>query len=154
MAVAIPTTLSPPVKALRALADSMGRKLPASYVAFVSKHDGAHPQANSLVTSDNEVSVRRFIPVSEAATLAREIDGFPSQVIPFAEDDCGNYFYVMLETGAVHFWDHEVEGLDERLAEDVASFVQRLTPFDAAGVQLAPGQVISVWVDPSFKPEF
>ena len=145
---------SPCDEALHALADSIGHELPPSYVAFVSKHDGAHPEQNSLATSNNEVSVARFIPTTEAARFSQKIEGFPSGVIPFAEDDCGNYFYVRPETGAVHFWDHEVEGGDEQVAEDATSFVEGLKPLDATRVQLEPGQVISAWIDPSFKPEF
>lgn len=154
MAIAIPITPSPPEEALKALADSIGHELPRSYVTFASRHDGAHIEENTLVTSDNEVCVRRFIPVSEAAVLAGEVDGFPPRAIPFAEDDCGNYFYVMPEDGAVYFWDHELEGADERVAEDAAALVRKLTPFDPGAARLAPGQVISAWIDPSFKPEF
>ncbi len=154
MVVAIPTMPPPGEEALRELAAHIGHGLPPSYVSFVNTHDGAHPEENSLVTSDNEIGVSRFIPAAEAARLSQEIEGFPSQVIPFAEDDCGNYFYVKPETGAVHFWDHEVEGGDEQVAADAAGFVERLAPFDAKRVQLAPGQVISAWIDPSFKPEF
>jgi hypothetical protein len=144
----------PQQETLFALANSVERELPPSYVEFVGKHDGAKPAANSFVTSDNEVGVSRFIPVAEAVDLAREIDGFPPQVIILAEDDCGNYFYVEPETGAVCFWDHEVDGADEQVAEDVSAFVAKLTPFDPERVELAPGQVRSAWVNPSFKPEF
>ncbi len=154
MAVTIPAMPPPGEEALRELANHIGHELPPAYLAFVSKHDGAHPQDNSLATSDNEVGVSRFIPAAEAANLSQEVEGLPSGVIPFAEDDCGNFFYVNPATGAVHFWDHEVEGEDEQIAEDAADFVERLAPFDAKRVQLAPARVISAWIDPSFKPEF
>ena len=82
------------------------------------------------------------------------IEGFPSNVIPFAEDDCGNFFYVVPQTGAVHFWDHEAEGQSEQIATNVSQFTEKLAPFDPSQVKLAPGQVKRVWVDPTFKPEF
>jgi hypothetical protein len=145
---------SPSEEALRALADSVGHELPPTYLAFARNHDGARPEQNSVATSENEVGVSRFIPAAEAATLSQEIDGFPVEAILFAEDDCGNYFYLKPKTGAVHFWDHEVEDGDEQVADDVAAFVEKLKPFDSTSVKLAPGQVKRVWVNPSFKPEF
>jgi hypothetical protein len=133
---------------------AMGQSLPPSYVSFVNHHDGAIPDGNSIVTSVNEVSVSRFVSVHEALKLTESIDGFPANVIPFAEDDCGNYFYVMPQDGAVFFWDHELEDGDEKVASDVAEFISKLTPFDPATIMPQPGQVRSVWVDPTFKPEF
>ena len=154
MAILIPITLPPDETQLSALADQIGHSLPESYVDFVKLHDGAEPELNSFKTLNNEVGVSRFIPVSEAPKLGAEIDGFPAGVIPLAEDDCGNYFYVEPSTGSVYFWDHELEGTDERVAENAQSFANKLMPFDASAIKLAPGQVISAWVDPSFKPEF
>jgi hypothetical protein len=93
----------------------------------------------------------RFIPVSEAAALAQEIDGFPAGVIPLGEDGSGNYFYVEPQSGSICFWDHGIEGQDEIVATDVSAFVDKLAPFDQARVTLAPGQVRHVWVDPIFS---
>jgi len=144
----------PSEEALRHLADTIDHELPSTYLAFVTRHDGARPEDNSIITSGNEISVSGFVSVADAATLAFEIDGFPPKVIPLAADDCGNYFYVEPQTGAVYFWDHEVEGSDEKVAEDAARFAEMLEPFDVTRIERATGQVISVWVDPSFKPEF
>lgn len=150
MPLQIPTMPAPSADALERLREWIGSDLPSSYLDFVAAHDGAEPAPNSLNTVDNEVGVRRFIPVGEAPTLAERIDGFPVHVIPIAEDDCGNYFYVEPKTGAVYFWDHEVEGRDEKVAENAAGFVERLEQFDANRAQVAPGQVISSWIDPDF----
>jgi hypothetical protein len=152
--VSIPKMPRPTEGALSVLAKTIGRPLPTSYALFVASHDGATPEANTVVISDNEVGVARFIPVSEAPELAAEIDGFPVSAIPFAEDDGGNYFYINPATGCVHFWDHEVEGPDEEVAADAMAFAERLVRFDTSSVALAPGQVRRVWIDPSFKPEF
>ncbi|MBF9152851.1 SMI1/KNR4 family protein [Novosphingobium jiangmenense] len=145
---------SPSAETISELESWLGQKLPAAYIDFVRDHDGAEPQENVLVTSYNEVAVSRFIPVKEAPELGEQIDGFPSGVIPFAEDNCGNYFYVEPRSGSVCFWDHEIEGQDEVVASDVPGFVAKLTPCDMTKVKLAPSQVKRVWVNPSFKPEF
>lgn len=154
MTVSIPIMPGPAEEELRLLADWIGHSLPASYLDFVLLHDGAEPEANSIKTSNNEIGISRFIPVCEASNLGAGIDGFPTRVIPFAEDDCGNYFYVAPLTGSVHFWDHELEGPDEQVAESAMAFAEKLTPFDVSAVKLAPGQVKSAWIDPSFTPEF
>jgi hypothetical protein len=154
VAVSIPEMPRPTEHALDALANSIGHPLPDSYTRFVATHDGARPDANFIPTSDNEVGVLRFIPVSEAPELAAGTDEFPAMAIPLAEDDFGNYFYVNPTTGGVHFWDHEIEGPDERLAADALAFAEMLVPFDASRAALTSGQVRRVWVNPSFKPEF
>ena len=154
MAVSIPTMPQPTEDALHTLANWIGHPIPESYLDFARMHDGAKPEPNSLTTSNNELGVSRFIPVREASDLAAQIDGFPAKVIPLAEDDCGNYLYVQPRTGAVYFWDHEVEGADECIAENALALTQKLMPFDASRVKLAPGQVKSVWINPSFKPKF
>ncbi|RYG88926.1 MAG: SMI1/KNR4 family protein [Alphaproteobacteria bacterium] len=154
MPVSIPTMPSPTEADLLVLADRIRSLLPASYLDFVKLHDGAEPDGNSIKISVNEVGVSRFIPVREAPARSAEIEGFPQNAIPLAEDDCGNYFYIDPSNSAVYYWDHELEGADERVAEDVTAFVEKLSPFDASSVTLAPGQVKHVWIDPSFKPEF
>ncbi|BEV00641.1 SMI1/KNR4 family protein [Novosphingobium olei] len=154
MTIHIPKMPSPSAAALSDLESWLGQQLPATYVEFVRNHDGAEPQENSLVTNENEVALSRFISVNEAAKLAEQIDGFPVGVIAFAEDSCGNYFYVEPRSGSVRFWDHEVESEDEVVASDVSGLIAKLTPFDMTKVKLTPGQVKRVWVDPSFTPEF
>ena len=153
MPIDIPKSPQPSAYACRCLAEAVGHELPGSYVAFVGDHDGAAPATNSFIIRDNEVSVSRFIPVEEAVSLGKEINGFPQGVIPFAEDDCGNYFYVEPRSGSVWFWDHETEGADEQVALDALGFEASLMPLDSE-VKLAPGQVRHAWVNPSFKPEF
>ena len=154
MPIEMPAMPEPTEEQFTAMQQSVGAALPPSYVEFARRHDGAVPGGNSIVTQDNEVGVARFIPVRETIALAASIEGFPANVIPLAEDDCGNYFYVELRSGAVYFWDHEVEGPDECVAESALAFSHQLNPFDASRVKPNPGQVQRVWVNPSFKPEF
>jgi hypothetical protein len=150
----IPTNSPPSHEDLRVLMVAIGHELPRDYVVFVRSHNGAEPETNSIALVDNESGVRRFIPVSEAANLLSEIDGFPCNVVPLAEDDCGNYFYLDAQSGGIHFWDHEIEGQDELVADDLRAFLEKLSPFDASQVKLAPGQVKHVWIDPEFKKQF
>ena len=152
--ISIPKMPRPTDSALATLAKKIGYQLPKSYIDFVNAHDRAKPEINSIATSKSEIGVSRFIPVSEAADLTTFIDGFLTAAIPFAEDDCGNYFYIDASTGTVFFWDHEVEEGDEKIAEDALVFGQKLSPIDASSIKLAPGQARRVWVNPSFKPQF
>jgi hypothetical protein len=136
----------PTALALRQLSALVGRPLPDAYLEFISKHNGAEPEANSL-DGEGNISVRRFIPVEEVSNVLAAVEGFPSRVIPLAEDDCGNFTYVQPATGEVYFWDHEVVG-DEKIAANVPDFIFRLLTFDAGAVE--PGQVVSTWIDPDF----
>lgn len=62
------------------------------------------------------------------------------------EDACGNGF-VVTRDGAVLFWDHETDNLIS-LATSVSEFVANC--IDSVPVELNPGQVKSVWIDPKF----
>lgn len=53
----------------------------------------------------------------------------------------------------IYFWDHEVDR-NEVIADTFEDFLERLDPFDLSQVQLEKGQVMRVWLDPNFKPEF
>jgi len=86
--------------------------------------------------------------------MRERIEGFPKKAIPIAEDSCGNYVWLDQETGAIFFWDHEIDGVGEKIAESFETFLTILQPFDPSSVRLRPGQVKSVWANPDFKPEF
>ena len=70
--------------------------------------------------------------------------------VVFAADSNGNFFTICSD-GSVSFLDHET---DERtyLCESLAQFEEHLE--EPQDVALPPQKVISVWVDPDFKPEF
>lgn len=155
MPVTIPSMPAPTSQALEQLAAIVAEPLPESYLAFVQKHDGAEPESNIVdLGSDDAAGVRQFISVVEASSIFDAVEGVPRGVIPLAEDDCGNYFYLSPSSGQVFFWDHEIEGGDQLLANDLAGFLKLLRPFDDSSVKLAPGQVLRVWTRPGFKPEF
>lgn len=155
MTVAIPLMPEPLKNDIARLREAVGGALPPEYCEFVRTHNGATPESNSIpIGTDNKSGVRCFVSAAEAVSLVSEIDGFPTGAIPFAEDDCGNYFYIRLKTGGVYFWDHEVDGGDTRLASTIAEFISALQPVEASSFKLAAGQVIRAWVNPTFKPEF
>jgi hypothetical protein len=63
-----------------------------------------------------------------------------------ADDDSGNSF-VIGNDGAVSFWDHETDEVT-RLADSVPEFAAACE--EPEPVELKPGQVKSVWIDPAF----
>jgi len=65
---------------------------------------------------------------------------------PFAEDDGGNLF-TELPDGNICFWDHETDDLTV-IASTWDDFAKSCIP--PKPVELKPGQVKSVWVDPEF----
>ena len=130
----------------------LGEKLPADYRSFLLEFNAAIPEDNVL-GEDLAVSVERFIPVAKIATRTENVDGFPSDAVPIAEASSGNFVYFKKGSPSVFFWDHEIDR-DKKLASSFSEFLDALRPFDIDSVQLKPGQVKSVWVDPDFKPEF
>lgn len=154
MGVIIPTTKGAGEQAIAEAESRLSCRLPASYRDFIGRHNGAKPSDNAFSLSGNESGVRSFIPIEEAATLRDQIEGFPSHAIPIAEDGCGNYVWLEPDAGAVFFWDHELDESGVRIADSFEDFLALLRPFDPSSVKLKPGQVIRVWIDPNFKPEF
>jgi hypothetical protein len=74
----------------------------------------------------------------------------PRPRIRFAEDGCGNCFTVSKSDGRIWFWDHET-GNSILMAPNLTAFLVALTKMPE--VELEPGQVKSVWIDPEFMKE-
>jgi len=72
-----------------------------------------------------------------------------SNVNVLAEDECGNYFIEI--AGEVLFWDHETNE-QKILSSSVSEFISGCEALSE--VELEPGQVESVWVDPEFAAKF
>ncbi|MEM6791925.1 MAG: SMI1/KNR4 family protein [Myxococcota bacterium] len=73
------------------------------------------------------------------------------QAWPIADAEGGNYVCLRREpSGAwgVVFWDHELEE-ETAISSTFSEFLDSLRNFDPASVELKPGQLISVWIDPS-----
>lgn len=153
MSVHIPESGAASADTIAELEDRYGC-LPADFRHFLAQHDGARPSNSVLPLTSGSANIREFVPASEILELAGSVDGFSPENIPIARDDSGNLLYISLNDGHIYFWDHEVEGPDEKVSDSFADFIAKLQPYDAFAVKLDPSQVQSVWVNPDFKPEF
>jgi hypothetical protein len=89
---------------------------------------------------------------SEYGIIRKITEPFPEELSEsdvIAEDESGNYFVqANLE---VHFWDHETRE-SKVLAQSINEFIAGCVA--PSEVELEPGQVKSVWVDPGFAKKF
>ncbi len=140
-------------EAMNALEIALGCRLSDSFRTFLRTYDGAKPETNVFrINERNESGVNRFIPVREIAKARTQIENIPSKAYPVAWAEGGNYIFVDEDKdGAVFFWDHELPDEPTNLAADFGSFLELLEPFDVGRIQLKPGQVRKVWVDPEFR---
>ena len=71
-------------------------------------------------------------------------------LVPFAYDDCGNYF-CMSRQGHVVWWDHETDEISD-LAPSFAEFCNHCS--EGTEVELREDQIIGDgWIDPEFAKE-
>lgn len=150
MAIFIPDTAGATDKELEAVERRLGCRLPATFETFLRRHNGASPEPNRLPGAEQGITVRYFLPLSAALALAAEIEGFPRDAWPVAEAACGNYIWLDARSGAIFYWDHEIDGKSPSIAQSFDEFLEKLEPWDPATVRLEPGQVRSVWIDPAF----
>ncbi|SRR5258706_8576816 len=139
-------------EAILTLEAALGCPLSHSFRAFVRDHDGAEPETNIFKISDNNDSgVNKFIPVSDILKERAYIENIPRRAYPVGWAEGGNYVFVDEDrNGAAFYWDHELPDEPTQLADSFGAFLDLLEPFDIKTVQLKPGQVKSVWVDPEF----
>jgi hypothetical protein len=152
MAISLPRTGAASDASLAALTERYGA-LPPEYVEFLAVYDGAKPPPNVLEGTNYGVGVNSFLPASEIINRANLVEGLSSNLLPFGEDDSGNFVCIGSNDHRIYFWDHEIDS-DKVVAESFDEFLGRLEPFDLSSVKLEPGQVKRVWVNPDFKPEF
>lgn len=154
MSVIIPKSHSRPFASLAVLEKAYG-KLPASYKIFLNQHDGAKPEENILkIDEHRSADVERFIPAADITRVRDAVEGFPKNMLPFAEATGGNLIYMDAADGTIYFWDHEVDSGDVRIADSFDKFLRMLEKFDINQIKLKPGQVKRIWGDPNFRPEF
>jgi len=154
MNIIIPKTHSIRSGFLSALEAAYGT-LPASYKDFLAQHDGAKPEENIFrVDERRNAGVERFIPAAEILHIRDAVDGFPKNMLPFAEAAGGNLIYLDPANGAVHFWDHEIDSGDAKVANSFDQFLSILDKFDIDRIKLKSSQVKKVMVNPNFKPKF
>ncbi len=140
----------------------LGVGIPDAYVALLTEvSNGGGVQLNALAgEAEIGVSVRGFYGVGRsddwdlvAAWLSSRGD-VPAWFLPIGEDSFSNRIGLSVrssDAGSVWFWDHEAEAGDAitNVAPDLGNFLSRLQEPD-----VEDPQVISVWVDPDFTPEF
>jgi hypothetical protein len=142
--------------AIKALQDALKCQLSESFKIFLRANDGAKPETNIFgVNEKTEGGVNGFIPASEIIQNRTYIENLPPRGYPVAWAQGGNYVFIDEDrNGAVFFWDHEEPENVVEVAPDFGRFLEILEPFDVRSVELKPGQLKKVWVDPEFAKRF
>ena len=156
-----------PADDLSLLEQKLGCPIPKDFLSFISENHGGTPETNEFDIPDtgNGSGIDTFFSVREMLDLKeRYASRFLTQAWPIAHAEGGNYLcLVCKDKPGIYFWDHELEQEEDSeptwdnmflLARTFGEFWQALKKFDVHAVQLKPGQVISTWSDPDFKPEF
>jgi len=112
------------------------------------------PERSEIIVNGESYQVRKLYDYLDWKVKTKELQqhdwNFQHNEFVVGEDSCGNFFTVNNE-GSIFFLDHETD-LRTLLCgslEEFGSLLQK--PED---VDLPPHKVISVWVNPDFKPEF
>jgi hypothetical protein len=139
-----------PQEAILALEARLGARLSESFRSFVDVHDGAEPSNNVFRLRDNDsAGVNEFIPVIDVWKQRAYIENIPTKAYPIRSASGGNYVLIDEgQNGAVFFGDHEPPDKLTKLAGSFAAFLELLESFDPDSIQLKPGQVERVWIDP------
>ena len=122
----------------------------ADWIEFLRRNDGATPEPNAH-DEHRDVAVQAFYGAAEARSAYRDLsDRMPPHLLPIADAEGGNFVCLGLgpRASGVLFWDHETEEATP-VAASFARFLEGLFPFGPDSVELAPGQVISAWIDPA-----
>jgi hypothetical protein len=136
-----------------ALEHALGLKLPGQYREFLLQYNAATPETNvfDIPGGSNQSAVNKFIPIEGLLSERKNVDGVACRFLAVAWAEGGNYVCLDLDSGGeVFFWDHERPSDELRLATNWNAFVEMLCPFDVSTIELKPGQVKKVWVDPEF----
>ncbi|MBN1126824.1 MAG: SMI1/KNR4 family protein [Sedimentisphaerales bacterium] len=148
--------------------EQTGHPLPEDYRIFLMKHNGAVPETNEFRLQNappNGCGVNEFLSIADIITLKAKLqDRFVLEAWPIAYAECGNYVCLVFgEKEGIYFWDHELEVEEGKepswenmflLAITFTDFFEGLCRLDVNSIDIKPGQVKEVWVDPDFKPEF
>ena len=121
----------------------VGFTLPSDYRKFMSEFNGGRPEPSGFVfvTADgkSDSAVRYFLTLDDREErytnqefLDRYSDRIPQRMLPIACDSFGNL--VLLDAGAksagaVCFWDHEKETMDDPTWDNVAVVAPSFSEF-------------------------
>jgi cell wall assembly regulator SMI1 len=137
---------------IRFIEQAVGLFLPNELKQFFRKHDGVEPEDNTFdIESSNDSGVNRFIPARQILSEHKKV-GLSPTTIPIAWAEGGNLVLMDVRLGSVLFWDHETDD-ETKLANSLAEFLEALQPFNIDDIELKPGQVKRVWVDPKLLEE-
>lgn len=141
---------------------SVGHSLPSDYREFLIKHNGGITETNEFdVPQINSGSgITEFLSVEEIVQQKKHLgERIVENAWPIAYAEGGNLVCIVLgDNSGIYFWDHELEAEEHDLpswrnmfllSTHFDHFWQSLREFDPSQVVLKPGQVQSVWVDPS-----
>ena len=118
-------------------------------ISFLKEHNGAEPTPCVFQTSSGVQRVRYMIPVQQLSIEAYQIEGLRAGLLPVAECEGGNYVVIDVRNGGrVAFWDHEVDDEGDVIAQNWASFLETLGPWNPV---LPPHVVKRVWIKPGFE---
>jgi hypothetical protein len=141
---------------------------PDDYRRFLLTCNGGTPETNEfdIPATENGSGINYFYSIlgtDQDGDLLREqylLTGrLPHGVIGIGDAEGGNLVCLSLRAqdhGTVFFWDHELEAENDaaaalaKLAPTFDAFFSLLQKFDPQSVQLSPGQVERVWIDPDF----
>ncbi|QDU02114.1 SMI1 / KNR4 family protein [Gimesia chilikensis] len=154
MVIKIAKTRAASANDLFVLEKTLGVKLPDSFRVFLKEYDGAEPESNLFeIDETNNSGVNEFIPAQLILKERALIENLSPQAFPFAFAEGGNYVILDLNgRETVLFWDHETAELIH-LSDSFEKFLSDLQPFSLDDVQLEPGDVGEVWIDPDFLRE-
>ncbi|MDB5342826.1 MAG: hypothetical protein JWP89_1203 [Schlesneria sp.] len=130
-------------EALRQLEVAVGSSLPTDYRRFMTETNGGRPQPSGFIfykpSGRSDSSVRYFLTLNEREErysiqefLNQYGERFPQKMLPIASDSFGNL--VLLDVGAksvgaVCFWDHEKESMDEPNWDNISNIAPSFTDF-------------------------
>ena len=145
----------------------IGSKLPEDYRKFLAEYNGGEPEANEfdIPDDDNSSGINEFLNINE---IKKEKEILGKRLVPsawpIAHAECGNLVCIIVgeKEGKIYFWDHEFEADENELpswknmfllAPNFSEFWNSLKKFDPGKIELKPGQVESIWIDPDFLKE-
>ena len=131
--------------ARRGCASSFDTAMNGDLQEAVARAKAILDQNNTFVLGEDWYRVRDLFDVADWRKRRQGLSAYDV----FAEDDCGNEF-LRACSGAVCFWDHETDDV-RQIADSDAAFLTGLAA--QPKVELQPGKVKKVWIDPAFLEE-